>query len=102
MTLAGIEDRTFQGQSLSPRSGRKRKPAVERGFASGTPGSGSKIDLARGAGKRRLIGQRIFEHMNDEYSRLKCCRPLRGLETIIGDFPGAYAPGFTLLPASRA
>jgi len=49
-----------------------------------------------------LIGQRIFEHMNDEYSRLKCCRPLRGLETIIGDFPGAYAPGFTLLPASRA
>jgi len=92
----------FNDRVLAGEAGVSVKPGVERGFASGTPGSGSKIDLARGAGERHLIGQRIFEHMNDEYSRLKCCRPLRGLETIIGDFPGAYAPGFTLLPASRA
>jgi len=78
----------FNDRVLAGEAGVSVKPGVERGFASGTPGSGSKIDLARGAGKRRLIGQRIFEHMNDEYSRLKCCRPLRGLETIIGDSLG--------------
>jgi len=92
----------FKDRVLAREAGRKRKAWGEARLCERTPGPGSKIDLASGAGERRLIGQRIFEHMNDEYSRLKCCRPLRGLETIIGDFPGAYAPGFTLLPASRA